>query len=92
MEWLTSGDRHHDVSGPKRLAAQVAHDVAQRVAGHVLDVVKHATTGMRSDDHLIQAEQRVVCRWRLGVKGVQTRTAQLAADQRLVERLFVDQC
>ena len=40
------------------LAIEDAHDVANRVARYVLDIVKNCAANMRGQDNLIELEQR----------------------------------
>ena len=46
---------------------------------------------MRADHYLVQRQQRVVHGGWLRVKGIQPGAAQLAADEGVVQRLFIDQ-
>jgi hypothetical protein len=86
-----AGRRDHEVGSGNRLAADATQDIAQRMAGNVTDVVEYAATSMWRDDHLFQAQQRVVGGRRLGLEGVQARTAQLAAHQCVIQGALVDE-
>ena len=85
---MRGGSRRRSASGsPRRKRTMLPS--ACRATFSTLSKTPPPACGV-SDD-LVERQQRIVGGRRLGIERVETRAAQLAADQRVVQRLLVDQ-